>query len=131
MNKSNNKISITSTTVLSDGKSTRLMEMRRKAMGVATPEPTQQSDCVVELDKSVETELLKARQIIDQHLTDILNKYPVNKQSKFFEIRFGMRVEQLKNLSIKEICTVLAVKQKQPESMKRIADLDYNGRLTL
>ncbi len=72
-------------------------------------------------------DLLLARKIIDENLESILNNYPVNKQAKFFKIRFGMSVDQLKELSIKDINSELGIKQK----IVSITELDYFGRSIL
>ncbi|MEE9339382.1 MAG: hypothetical protein V3U87_15005 [Methylococcaceae bacterium] len=125
MSQNNNKSSVTSTTLLVDGKSTRLRGMRVKAMGesMSIDEATK----VKKLDKVVMADLLRAREIIDNNLVDILSNYPVNKQAKLFKIRFGMSLDQLKALSIKDINLVLGIKQK----IVTIIDLDYFGRSIL
>lgn len=124
---SQNKSSVTSSTLLSDGKSTRLRDLRIKAMGLAVPDETQGVDKaakIKKLDKVVMEDLLRARKIIDENLVGILSNYPVNMQAKLFKIRFGMSVNQLKELSIKDINFVLGIKQK----IMSITDLDYFGR---
>jgi hypothetical protein len=132
MNQENNKISGISSTLLSEGKSTRLMKMRKKSASIATPVEAEQTDKLTvldALDKSTKEEFLKVRQIIDQQLAGVLEKYPVNKQARFFKIRFGMDIDQLKELSIKEIYSVLGVKQNNLSNKERITELDYFGRL--
>jgi|GEM_PF-1234998 len=128
------KISSTSTNLLLEGKSNRLMEMRKKAMAAELSKQIQhaaKTETVSQPNKTVEAELLQVRQLIDQRLTEILIHYPSNKKARFFAIRFGVSVDQLKKLPIKEIFAVLGIKQKSPVNMKQIADLDYNDRLTL
>lgn len=129
MNQENFKICGTSSTLLSEGKSTRLMEMRKKTVSIIEePIEAQHIDEVATLDKPTKKELLQARQIVDQQLNDILGTYPPNKQAKFFKIRFGMDIDQLKGLSIKKIYSVLVIKQNKPGSLERIAGMDYFGR---
>lgn len=126
----NNKAGATSVSLLSEGKSLRLMDLRRKAMGVAKSDEVQKVDALARINnlgKDLNKELLYARQIIDQNLSDILKNYPASKQKRFFKLRFGLSVEQLKNLSIYEICSVLGIKQKKLSNMPWLAELDYFG----
>jgi tRNA G26 N,N-dimethylase Trm1 len=127
MSQNNNNSSVTSTTLLIDGKSTRLRDMRDKAMGKPMSAGTQainEAAMIKKLDKVVMADLLRAREIIDKKLESILSNYPVNKQVKLFKIRFGISINQLKELSIKDINLVLGIKQK----VVTIIDLDYFGR---
>ena len=131
MNQEKNKICGISSTLLNEGKSTRLIEMRKKAVSMTAPVEDQHTDNLTVsdvLDKSTKEELLKARQFINQQLADALAKYPTNKQARFFKLRFGMDIEQLKELSIKEIYSVLGVKQNN-KGKEWVAELDYFGRL--
>ncbi len=127
MSQNNSKSSVTSISLLSDGKSTRLMELRAKAMGEETvPTETQiinESIKINKLNKIVMADLLYARESIDKKIASILSKYLVNKQAKLFKIRFGLSVEQMKGLSIKEINSILGIVQKKG----LISDLDYFG----
>ncbi|WP_305907302.1 hypothetical protein Q9L42_016625 [Methylomarinum sp. Ch1-1] len=121
--------SMTSHSLLDQGKSTRLLQMRRKALGIEGQETSVPKDHVVR-EKAVEAELTLARKMIDQRLKQILSAYPADKQRRFFRIRFGLSPEQLKELPIKDILTLLKLKQNRLADMKEIVDLDYNGRPT-
>ncbi|MCK5829118.1 MAG: hypothetical protein KAH20_02330 [Methylococcales bacterium] len=131
MNQKENEVSGISSTLLSEGKSTRLMEMRKKAASVIAPAEDQlavsmpMSDT---LDTPTKEALLKARQMIDQQLIHILGKYPANKHAKFFKIRFNMDIDQLKKLSIKDIYSVINIKQNKQSSLDQVTGLDYFGR---
>jgi hypothetical protein len=128
----NNKTEALSHTLLGEGKSTRLMELREKVM--ATPEPVIEFQPANEkaefdgLDKVTKEALVQIRGLIDQRITEIVGRYPVNKQGRFFKIRFGLEVEQLKILSIKEICSVIGLEQKSCRHIS-IAGLDYFGNV--
>ncbi|MCF6204410.1 MAG: hypothetical protein L3J59_12220 [Methylococcaceae bacterium] len=130
MSQNNNKSNVTSTTLVIDGKSTRLRDMRVKAMGESMSAETQVIDGdarIKKLDKVVMADLLRARKVIDENLESILSNYPINKQAKLFKIRFGMSVDQLKELSIKDINLLLGIKHK----IVSITALDYFGRSIL
>ncbi len=134
MSKTSIKFSSTSANLLNEGKSARLLAMRRKAMNTEISEPCQRGDKTEidnQLGKVVKTELLQARQIIDQRLLEILNHYPPHKKVRFFAIRFGMSVEQLKTLPINEIFNILEIRQNLSVNLKQVDNLDYNGQFTL
>ena len=120
-----------SNTLLSEGKSTRLMALRKKAMGESVPSQSAKVELVeIEgLDRTTRDEFLQIRRAIEQRLADILKKYPTNKQAGFFKIRFGMSVEQLKRLSIKEICSVIGLEQISFSGVSIVATLDYVGNV--
>jgi len=108
-----------SPTLLQQGKSKRLAAIRDKVSG-------QSKEAIKPQRKaSPPTALEQAQQHIDQALRDWLARYPPAKKNRFFKIRFGMDIEQLKQLPIQEIYQRLAIAEHAPE---KIAKLDYNGR---
>lgn len=122
-----------SNTLLSEGKSTRLMALRQKAMGSSAPVPEKIPKTELAelkgLDRATKDEFLQVRRAVDERLADILKKYPANKQARFFKIRFGMSVEQLKALSMKEICSVIELEQVSFSGVSVVATLDYFGKV--
>jgi len=63
--------------------------------------------------------------LIDQAVNQWLMRYPPAKKQRFFTIRFGITLEQLKQRPIEEIYRRLQITEQVPE---KIAKLDYNGR---
>jgi len=113
-------------------KSSRLQAMRAAAMGAkpeaATVKPASKP---VDHDKKFSPELLLARQLIDQRLTELLANLPVGKQQGLFKIRFGMTPEQIKQLPLKQIFSKLAINPAQIKpsttNQQSIWELNYNG----
>ncbi len=108
-----------SPTLLQQGKSKRLAAIRDKVGGLSKEAVNPQRKA------TPPTALEQARQPIDQALRDWLARYPPAKKQRFFKIRFGMDIEQLKQLPIREIYRRLGIRERAPE---KIAQLDYNGR---
>ncbi|MDT4288179.1 hypothetical protein RO575_01285 [Methylomonas sp. MO1] len=118
--------------LVNPGKSSRLQEMRQRAATANQPIPVPTQPAFQAKDEGLSPELALARQLIDQRLSEILATLPVGKQRRLFKIRFGMEPEKIKELAIKQIFAALEINHPQlnnlSASMKRIADLNYNGR---
>ncbi|NOV28618.1 hypothetical protein [Methylomonas sp. ZR1] len=118
--------------LVNPGKSSRLQEMRQRATTANQPAPAPTQPKLKATDESISPELALARQLIDQRLTEILAALPIGKQRRLFKIRFGVEPEQIKDLAIKQIFAMLEINHPQfnnlSANMKRIADLNYNGR---
>lgn len=123
-------VSTTSVSLLSEGKSTRLLQMRQKAMGKVDQQSAPAESSEAALNQAADEELHKIKQLIDRRLQEVMAEFPPNKRQRFFKIRYGLTPDQLKLLPIREILAVLKLKQIQSTGMKRVADLDYNGRPT-
>lgn len=103
----------------------------RAAANQAAPPPPPASKVLVN-DENLSPELALARQLIDQRLAELLASLPAGKQRSLFNIRFGMEPDKIKELPIKQIFALLEINH-QPfnnlsANMKRIGDLNYNGR---
>ncbi|WP_415878757.1 hypothetical protein [Methylomonas sp. TEB] len=118
--------------LVNPGKSSRLQEMRQRAATANQPAPAPIQPQPQAIDKNLSPEMALARQLIDQRLSEILASLPVGKQRRLFKIRFGIEPEQIKDLAIKQIFALLEINHPQlnnlSANMKRIADLNYNGR---
>ena len=113
-------------------KSSRLQAMRAAAIGTK-PEaaPVKAVQIAVSNDKKLSPELLLARQLIDQRLAELVANLPVGKQQGLFKIRFGMTPEQIKQLTLKQIFSKLAINPAQIKQLstnpQAIWELNYNG----
>jgi len=121
--------------LISPGKSSRLQEMRERAAAAQRPAPAPApapAGKALASDEGFSPELALARQLIDQALTNILAVLPAGKQGRLFKIRFGMEADQIKELPIEQSFKLLKIDHPQFNSrstnMKRIGDLNYNGR---
>ncbi len=109
--------------LLQQGKSKRLAAIRQKAGAVAGMGQNHR-----QAKQRPEPELAKAQKKIDQAIEQWLLRYPPAKKQRFFQIRFGLSIEQLKQLPLQEIYRKLELPEQAPE---KIAKLDYNGRSVL
>jgi len=128
------KAGINGSILVNQDKSSRLREMREKAMTVEQfPRLTTQAQGYAPGGESVNLspELLLARQLIDSRLAEILASLPAGMQRSLFKIRYGVELDRLRNLPIKRILSVLKISHpslNNPSAgMKRIGDLNYNG----
>lgn len=133
MDNSKNRTVAAGSLLVNPGKSSRLQAMRNKAMAANQSAPTdgRPQSKAASHDKTLSPELLLARSAIDRRLAEILASLPAGKQQSLFRIRFGIELEQLKNLPIKRVVGMLKIghpQLKNPQGdMKRIVDLTYNG----
>lgn len=118
--------------LVNPGKSSRLQEMRQRAATANQPAPAPAQPSFQAKDENMSPEMALARQLIDHRLTEILAALPIGKQRRLFKIRFGVEPEKIKDLAIKQIFALLEINHPQlhnlSANMKRIADLNYNGR---
>lgn len=117
----------TSTDLLREGKSTRLQKMREQALGEKNRVFTADADIADRIHSSADPQWLACRRLIDRRLADIFASLPAGKQQSLFRIRYGMAPGQLLKMPIRDIMAVLKLDQ-DTVSMKRMADVDYNGR---
>lgn len=114
--------------------SSRLREMREKALGAVAPSPAPKTTApeTSPSDAKLSPELLLARRLIDQRLAELLATLPPGKQNSLFRIRFGLELSEIKTLPIRRVFGKLKIADPQlpPQSpaMKRIGDLNYNGQ---
>jgi hypothetical protein len=110
------------------GKSSRLQEMRNKSLNQTAPAKALKQPQI----KPQSSELSIAQQIIDQHLDAILAGLPGGKQRSLFKIRYGIELEQIKQLPIRQIIRLLKIEDPQLAQargeMKRVLELTYNGQ---
>jgi hypothetical protein len=117
--------------LVAQGKSKRLA-----AMGKTTPDPrpTETWSCTSEqepiggLKPEVTVELNKARVLINDKITTIMNSFPAGRQNKLFNFRFGS-VSEIKTMTIKTAFDVLHIDINRVK-MKLLAGLDYYGNNT-
>lgn len=132
-NSGNQIVSVSGDLLVQPGKSSRLLEMRNKAMQAVNPAPFQTAGIANDgnLNLSFSPELMLARQLIDQKLAEILASLPVGKQKRMFKIRFGIDLDLIRELPIKRVLSLMKIQSpalnNQLANMKRLGDLNYNG----
>lgn len=123
----------TSLTLLESGKSRRLLEMRHKSLNLSASSITNdQTTSPSKLEDKIQSELLLARQLIDQAVAEILAGLPAGKQRSLFNIRYNMDLNTLKQQPIHHIVKQLKIKHPQltqpSGAMKKVLELAYNGQ---
>ncbi len=106
--------------LLQQGKSKRLAAIREKVSGKGEPQALLRTG-----KQQPESELVKVQRKVDQAIEQWLMRYPPAKKQRFFKIRFGLTIDELKRLPLQEIFQKLELTEQAPE---KIAKLDYNGR---
>lgn len=114
--------------LVAGGKSSRLQQMREKSQTPQTPSPVIEPTLPTNHHPTQLPPALRlAREKIDHRLAQILNHLPAGKQQSLFRIRYGVDLEQLKQLPIKRILTLLQIQSDKLNDIKHIGDLDYDG----
>ncbi len=136
MDKTNNRsVNPLGSMLVAPGKSSRLRELRDKAQAAKAPEPVPSQFKPAECEPDMSPELVLVRQLIDKRLTEILSLLPAGRQRRLFRIRYGVELDEIKNLPIKRVIAMLKVSDPQLDNlrgrMKQIVELTYNGRQTL
>lgn len=125
------KVSVTEHNLLvAHGQSKKLADMRKKLQPASPVEAGQPSDASQKqllsgLKPEVETELNKARQLIDRRINEIMRSFPEGKKNKLFSFRFGS-VDAVKTMNIKAAFKTLAIDDSLV-NMKPIAEMDFYG----
>lgn len=124
-------------TLLASGKSSRLLDMRKKSMQA---QQSADSTAANGLDltatqsahKDINPQLLLAQQLIDRRIAEILANFPAGRQRSLFKIRYGVDPDNLKQQPIHQIFKLLKISHPlftNPRGdIKNILELTYNGQ---
>ncbi len=125
------KVSVTEHNLLvAHGQSKKLADMRKKLQPASPVEVGQPRDVIQKqllsgLKPEVESELNKARQLIDQRINEIMRSFPEGKKNRLFSFRFGS-VDAVKTMNIKAAFKTLGIDDSLV-NMKPIAEMDFYG----
>ena len=127
-----NKTSNVSASLLIDhSKSRRLQAMRTNTLSAQTPAVKSGNSEADSRNSSLSPDLIMVRQMIDQKLAEILASLPAGKQKRMFKIRYGIDIDLIKQLPIKNVLSLMKIQpatlNNHLSTMKRIGDLNYNG----
>ncbi len=92
---------------------------------VGQPRYATQKQLLTGLKPEVESELNKARQLIDQRINEIMRCFPEGKKNRLFSFRFGS-VDTVKAMNIKAAFKTLGIDDSLV-NMKPIAEMDFYG----
>ncbi|QPK65200.1 sigma-70 family RNA polymerase sigma factor [Methylomonas sp. LL1] len=95
--------------------STRLQTLRNQSSG-AGQDPHRQSAFknVGHPDHEEDAQTARLRQRIDQRVIEILSQLPAGKQRSLFKLRFGLELDELKQLPIRQAAEILKIKPDRP-----------------
>ncbi|AEG01231.1 hypothetical protein [Methylomonas methanica] len=126
----------TSMSLLASGKSSRLLEMRKKSRQASADNLSAENGIGRPATQSarndVNPQLLLAQQLIDRRLADILAGFPAGRQRSLFKIRYGIDPEKLKQQPIDHIAKLLNISHPlfiNPRGdTKKVLELTYTGQ---
>ncbi len=107
--------------LVAHGQSKKLSDIRKKLQSVSPVEVLQLKNVKPELTD----EINKARKLIDERISEILNSFPQGKKNRLFSFRYGS-VSSIKLLAISSIFKTLKLDCNSVK-LKLIADLNYHG----
>ncbi len=104
------------------GNSKRLAAMRKSTESSAMREGPLHTKNNALLN-SKECDIKQARKLIKQVITDIKSAYPIGRQNSFFRLRY-ISEEQLQQLSLQEVFTLLKIKRTLPKYIMQVKFAD-------
>ena len=129
---SQNQLHDSGSLLVSLAKSSRLQALRAQAKSVEQPITPAPVAGGAAHKSNLDPLLLLAQELIDQRLAEILAVLPAGMQKRLFKIRFGVELDEIRQLPLKRLLPLLKIQHSQlnnpPANMKRIADLNYNGQ---
>ena len=126
-----NKVSVNSNVLIGAGKSSRLAALNNKAMGqknitgLARNKSRQQF--VAGLKPEIEIALQQSIKLIEEKVTVILNSYPMGKKNTFFKLKYGVDLNKIKEMAMKDVFILLGLETLKIQQFRLIECLDSNG----
>jgi len=126
-----NKVSVNSNVLVGAGKSSRLAALNNKAMGqknitgLARNKSRQQF--VAGLKPEIEIALQQSIKLIEEKVTVILNSYPISKKNTFFKLKYGVDLNKIKEMAMKDVFILLGLETLKIQQFRLIECLDSNG----
>jgi hypothetical protein len=65
--------------------------------------------------------------MIEEKVTFILNGYPMDKKSKFFKLKYGVDIEKIREMTMKDVFVMLSLETMMIQQFRLIESLDSNG----
>lgn len=123
------KQTISDSLLVGSGKSKRLDAIRNKARGVVSPidKKQNQQSMKVGLNQNTTEALQQAEALIDETMQQLMNTYPAGKRNSFFKLKYGVNAEKIKQMSRKQVFTLLKLDNKKVRNFCLIENLDCSG----
>lgn len=129
--KEKNKVLINSHVLVGVGKSSRLAALTNKAMGqknvTGLGNNKSQHQFVAGLKPEIELALQQSIKLIEEKVSFILNGYPMGKKSTFFKLKYGVDLEKIKEMAMKDVFALLGLETLKIQQFRLIESLDSSG----
>lgn len=114
------------------GKSSRLDAIRKKAglqiAGTDLQKKPKHKPFAAGLNQVTKEALQQAELMIETAIESILKAYPVGKQNTFFKLKYGVNIDNIKGLLIKDIFKKLGLNVHKIKNFNLIASLYLDGK---
>ncbi len=126
--KENNKVIVSNSLLVGAGKSSRLAAIRDKAQQQSIDINKQPRQFSKQLKLENKAALQHAVNLIEQRMAEILRAYPVGKKNTFFKIKYGIKVDEIRKMSIKQDFHLLQLNSIDIHKFHLIENLDFSGK---
>lgn len=79
------------------------------------------------LSESTKGALIEARTEVEQRMTFILNAFPPGKANTYFRIKYKVKAEQIKTLSLANVFSLLEIDDSKIKGFSLVEHLNFNG----
>jgi len=122
----------TSHLLVAAGKSSRLDAIRKKAelqfTGAHLNKKPKKQAFVTGTDQIIKEALQQAQSIIETRISSIIDAYPASKKNTFFKFKYGISVENLKQMALQDIFKKLELDFKNIKHYSLIEKLYLDGK---
>jgi len=109
------------------GKSSRLAAIRAKAAKQSGEVKTLDRQFATHLKPENKRALLQAINLIEQSMSEILRHYPTTKKNTFFKLKYGVKVDKINKMPIKQVFHLLDLNPTGIDSFRLIENLTLCG----
>ena len=109
------------------GKSSRLAAIQAKAAKQSGKIKTPDRQFASHLKPENKRALLQAINLIEQSMSEILANYPVAKKNTFFRLKYGINVDKINKMPIKQVFHLLHLKPTGIDDFPLIENLILRG----
>ncbi len=118
--------------LLAQGQSSRLDAIRKKAGKASVQSEQLKASKKQTFDKDLNPRTKQALEAfnlaLDQFLNELIKSYPANKKISFFRLKYGCNEQQLRVMSVKDICRVLKLDSNKVKDYSLISAFNLQGR---
>lgn len=131
MNK-NSKVVASSSVLLVTGKSSRLAAIGQKQhLANSLNSHERSSSTSTELKPEVKLVLAQAVKLVEQKMTGLIKTYPPAKKKCFFKLKYGVQLEDINKMAIKEVFHLLQIKSANVRNFQLVENINCEGNKVL